>query len=84
MGLCPVVGARFEHFQTICLVSTVQANSGVMVLGLISWHCVCLLIPINHGLNIATDPVHPFMATIYPLSNHHFQHHKTPQDKVCL
>jgi len=48
-----------------CLVSTVQAGSGVMV----SWHT---LGPFAY-LSIVADHVHPFMTTVYPSSDGYFQ-----------
>ena len=51
-----------------------------MVWGMFSWHILGPLIPINHRLNatayliIFADRVHPFMATVHPSSNGHFQY----------
>ncbi len=59
-----------------CLVSTVQAAGGdVMVGGIFSWHTLGHLVPIEHRLNataylsIVADDVHPFMTTVYPSSD---------------
>ncbi len=52
-----------------CLVSTVQAGGGgVMVWGIINWHTLGPLVPIEHRLNataylnIVADHDHPFMT----------------------
>ncbi len=61
------------------LVSTVQAAGGVIVWGIFSWHTLGPLVPIEHRLNttanlsIVADHVHPFMTTVYPSSDGHFQ-----------
>ena len=54
-----------------CFVSTVQAGGGgVMVWGILPWHNLGPLIPIEHRLNaaayliIVADRVHPFMTTV--------------------
>ncbi len=61
-----------ESMYPSCLVSTVQAaGDGVMVWGIISWHILGPLVPIEHHLNttaylsIVADHVHPFMTTVY-------------------
>ncbi len=61
-----------ESMDTTCLVSTVQAGGGgVMVWGIFSWHTFGPLVPIEHCLNstvylsIVADHVHPFMTTVY-------------------
>ncbi len=62
--------------DTSCLVSTVQAGGGgVMVWGIFSWHTLGRLVPIEHRLNataylsIVADHVLPFMTTVYPSSD---------------
>ncbi len=53
-----------------CLVSTVQTGGGVMVWGILFWHTLGPLVPIEHRLNataylsIVADHVHPFMTTV--------------------
>ncbi len=61
-----------ESMDPSCLVSTVQAGGGgVIVWGVYSWHTLGLLVPIEHRLNttaylsIVADHVHPFMTTVY-------------------
>ncbi len=65
-----------ENMDPSCLVSTVQAGGGgVMVWGIFSWHTLGLSVPIEHRLNttaylsIVADHVHPFMTTVYPSSD---------------
>ncbi len=65
-----------ESMDPFCLVSTVQAGGGgVMVWGIFSWHTLDPLVPIEHRLNatadlsIVADHVHPFMTTVYPSSD---------------
>ncbi len=70
-----------------CLVSTVQAGSGrVMVWGIFSWHTLGPLVPIEHRLNatayrsIIADHVHPFMTTVTHLlmaTSSRLMHHVT-------
>ncbi len=61
-----------------------------MVWGLFSWHTLGLLVPIEHCLNptaylsIVTDHVHPFMTTMYPSSEGHFQQANTPCHKAQI
>ncbi len=59
-----------------CLVSTVQAGGGgVMVWMIFSCHTLGPLVPIEHRLNatvylsIVADHVHPFITTVYPSSD---------------
>ncbi len=58
-----------------CLVSTVQADGGVMVWGIYFWHTLGPLVPTEHRLkataylSIVADHVHPFMTTVYPFSD---------------
>ncbi len=76
-----------ESMDTSCLVSTVQAGGGgVMVWGIFSWHTLGLLVPIEHRLNataylsIVADHVHPFMTTVYHLpmaTSSRIMHHVT-------
>ncbi len=62
-----------------CLVSTVQAGGGVMVLEIFSWHTLGPLGPIEDRLNataylsIVAEHVRPFMTTVYPSSDGYFQ-----------
>ncbi len=65
-----------ESMDPSCLVSTVQAGGGgVIVWGIFSWHTLGLLVPIEHRLNasaylsIVADHVHPFRTTVYPSSD---------------
>jgi len=67
-----------------CLVTTVQAGGGVvMVWGMFSWHTLPL-VPFGHSLNataylsIVSDHVNPFMATMYPSSDGYFQQDNEP------
>ncbi len=75
-----------ESMDPSCLVSTVQAGDGVvMVWGIFSWHTLGLLVPIEHSLNataylsIVADHVHPFMTTVYLLmtTSSRIMHHVT-------
>ncbi len=73
-------GKEHESMDSSCLVSTVQAGGGcVMVWGIFSWHTLGPLVPIEHCLNataflsIVADHVHPFMITVYPSSDGYFQ-----------
>ncbi len=73
-----------------CLVSTVQADGGVMVWGIFSWHTLGPLVPIEHCLNataylnIVADHVHPFMTTVYPSSAGYFQQDNAPCHKAQI
>ncbi len=65
-----------ESMDSSCLVSTVQAGGGgVMMWGIFSWHTLGPLVPIEHRLNttvylsIVADHVHPFMTTVFPSSD---------------
>ncbi len=66
-----------ESMAPSCLVSTVQAGGGgvIMVWVIFSWHTLRPLVPIEHRLNptdypsIVADHVHPFMTTVYPSSD---------------
>ncbi len=76
-----------ESMDPFCLVSTVQAGcGGVMVGGIFSWNTLGLLVPIEHRLDttaylsIVADHVHPFMTTVYPSSDatsSRIMHHDT-------
>ncbi len=72
-----------------CLVSTVQADGGVMVWGIFSWHTLGPLVPIEHRLNttvylsIVSDHVHPFMTTVYHLLMY-FQQDNAPCHKAQI
>ncbi len=77
---------RKEHksMDPSCLVSTVQTGGGgVMVWGILSWHTLDPLVPIEHCLNttvyrsIVADHVHPFMTTVNPSSDGYFQQLKS-------
>ncbi len=63
-----------ESMDPSCLVSTVQAGGGgVMVWVIFSWHTLGPLVPIEHRLNataflsIVADHVHLFLTTVYHL-----------------
>ncbi len=80
-----------ENMDPSCLVSTVQAASGgVMVWGIFSWHTLGLLVSIEHCLNttvylsIVADHVHPFMTTVYPSSDDYFQQDNAPCHKAQI
>ncbi len=80
-----------ESMYPSCLVSTVQtAGGGVMVWGIISWHILGPLVPIEHHLNttaylsIVADHVHPFMTTVYPSSDGYFQQDNAPWHKAQI
>ncbi len=60
-----------ESMNLSCLVSTVQAGGGgVIVWGIFSWYTLGPLVPTEHCLNaaaylsIVADHVHPFMTTV--------------------
>ncbi len=68
--------AEHESMDPSCLVSTVQAGGGdVMVWGIFSWHTLGPLVPIDYRLNttvnqsIVADHVHPYMTTVHPSSD---------------
>ncbi len=69
-----------ESMDPSCLVSTVQAGGGgvIMVWMIFSWRNLGPLVPIEHHLNttaylsIVADHVHPFMTTVYPSSDGYF------------
>ncbi len=80
-----------ESMDSSCLVSTVQAGGGgVMVWGIFSWHTLGPLVPIEHRLNatpylsIVADHVHPFMTTVYPSSDGYFQQDNAPCHKAQI
>ncbi len=63
-----------ESMDPSCLVSTVQAGGGgLMMWGIFSWHNLGPLVPTEHRLNataylnIVADHVHPFITTVYHL-----------------
>ncbi len=63
-----------ESMAPSCLVSTVQADGGgVVVWGIFYWHTLGPLIPNEHSLNataylsIVAVHVHPFRTTVYPV-----------------
>ncbi len=76
-----------ESMDPSCLVSTVQADGGgVVVWGIFSWHTLGPLVPIEHRLNataflsIVADHVHPFRTTVYHLlmaTSSRITHHVT-------
>ncbi len=61
-----------------------------MVWGIFSWHTLGPLVPIEHHLNataylsILADHVHPFMTTMYPSSEGHFQQDNAPCHKAQI
>ncbi len=70
------------------LVSTVQAaGGGVMVWGIINWHTLGALVPIEHRLNataylsIVADHDHPFMTIS---SDDYFQQDNAPCHKAQI
>ncbi len=81
-----------ESMDPSCLVSTVQAGGGgvIMVWGIFSWHTLGPLVPIEHRLNptaylsIVADHVHPFMTTVYPSSDGYFQQDNAPCHKAQI
>ncbi len=80
-----------ESMDPSCLVSTVQAGGGsLMVWGIFSWHTLGPLVPIEHRLNataylsIVADHVHPFMITVYPSSDDYFQQDNAPCHKAQI
>ncbi len=86
-----MVGSEHESMDPSCLVSTVQAGGGgVMVWGIFSWHTLGSLLPIERCLNatacmsIVTDHVYPFMTTVYPSSDGYFQQDNAPCHKAQI
>ncbi len=80
-----------KSMDQTCLVSTVQADGGgVVVWGIFSWHTLGPLVPIEHCLNatvylsIVADHVHPFMTTVNPFSDCYFQQHNAPCHKAKI
>ncbi len=80
-----------ESMDSSCLVSTVQAGGGgVMVWGIFSWHTLGPLVPIEHRLNatsylsIVADHVHPFMTSVYPSSDGYFHQDNAPCHKAQI
>ncbi len=83
-----------ESMDPSCLVSTVQAGSGrVMVWGIFSWHTLGPLVPIEHRLNataylsIVADHLHPLLydySVGYPSSDGYFQQDNAPCDKAQI
>ncbi len=79
-----------ESMDPSCLVSMVQTGGGVMVWGVISWHILGPLVPIEHCLNataylsIVTDHVYPFMTTVHPSSDGYFQQDNAPCHKAQI
>ncbi len=76
-----------ESMDPSCLVSTVQAGGGgLIVFRTFSWHTLGPLVLIEHRLNatdylsIVADHVHPFMTAVYPSSyatSSRIMHHVT-------
>jgi len=82
-------GKQNENMDPSCLVTTVQAGGGgVMLWGMFSWHTLGPLVPIGHSLNataylsIVSKNLHPFMATMYPFSDGSFQQDNAPCHKA--
>ncbi len=80
-----------ESMDPSCLVSTVQAGGGgVIVWGIFSWHTLGPLVPIEHRLyataylSIVADHVHPFISTVYPSSDGYFQQDNAPCHKARI
>ncbi len=71
-----------------CLVSTVQAAGGVMVWGIVYWHTLGPLAPIEHCLNttafLSIVAVHPFMTTVYPSSDGYLKQDNVPCHKAQI
>ncbi len=86
-GRVRICRKEYESMDPSCLVSTVQADGGgVMVWGIFSWHTVGPLVPVEHRLNdtaylsVVANHVHPFMTTVYPSSDvtsNRIMHHVT-------
>ncbi len=61
-----------------------------MVWGIISWHTLVPLVPIEHRLNataylsIVADHVHLFMTTVYPYFDGYFQQDFAPCHKAQI
>ncbi len=82
---------EYERMDLSCLVSTVQAaGGGVMVWGTFSWHTFCPLVPIEHRLNataylnIVAGPCPSLMTTVYPSSDDYFQQDNAPCHKAQI
>ncbi len=90
-GRVRILRKEHENMDPSCLVSTVQAGGGgIMVWGIFSWHTLGPLVPIEHRLNataylsIVADHVHPFMTTVYPSSDGYFQQDNAPCHKAQI
>lgn len=89
-GMVRIWHKQHESMDQSYLVSMVQADGGVMVWEMFSWHTLGLLIPIDHQLNVTTyliivaDHVHPFMTTVYQFSNGYFQQNNAQCHKACI
>ncbi len=90
-GRVRILCKEHESMDPSCLVSTIQAGGGsLMVSGIISWHTLGPLVPIEHRLNasaylsIVADHVHPFMTTVYPSSGGYFQQDNAPFHKAQI
>ncbi len=73
-----------ESIDPFCLVSTVQAGGGgVMVWGIFSWHTLGPLVPIEHRLNtaaylsIVAEHVHLQCTTLLMATSSRIMHHVT-------
>ncbi|GBO32848.1 hypothetical protein AVEN_38920-1 [Araneus ventricosus] len=61
-----------------------------MVWGMFSWHALGPLIPVEGTFNsfaylsIVADPVHPYMATVYPANDGVFQLDKATSPKLSV
>ncbi len=88
-GMARICCKEHESMDPSCLVSTVQAGGGgVMVWRIFSWQTLGPLVPIKNRLNaylsIVADHVHPFMTTVYPSSDGYFQQDNAPCHKAQI
>lgn len=96
-GLEQLIYARMQlfnqqhknHGPNMPCTSAIQAGGGsLMVWGMLSWHTLDLVIPMNHCLkstvclSIVADLVHFLIATIYQSSYGYFQHDNAPWHKA--
>ncbi len=90
-GRVRICRKEHENMDPSCHVSTVRAGGGdVMVWGILSWHTMGPLVPIEHRFNataylsIVADHVHPFMTTVYTSSDGYFQQNNAPCHKAQI